>query len=480
VFLPAYLTAVGIDAALRRDARRLRAHVPAALGLLALAVAWSGWQLRHGGPVTRVLGGYQAAGESGYDARQAARYVLWHLGDVVLICAVVPFCALVVLTWRAVARRDERPQVVAYLATTLALTAWIVVEVGVFASRHVGHLAERNLFPLVPLLVLALVLWLDRGAPRPLVPALVAGLVAVGLLVAVPFERFTTLAATPSAFTQIPLYELTDRVDLDVVVPLAAAVLLGICAVAPRRLLAIGLPALLIALGATASVSASRFAAGQARDVQHLTLGDTKDWIDRHARGPVVYLETGQLNWETPWESLFWNHRLEGVDGYLGAQVVNLPVDSVGPLVDGRIVDAHGRQVEAPYAVAPAYLLLAGRPVAKLLQGLVLWKVDPPLRARSFLSGVSAGGGVDAGRAEFQVYACKGGTFKGILTATPSRKVLVLRNGVGYDRLDAPSDAPKPFAVAATVPKPVGSGLCRFTFRSDGPFDLWATNFVKS
>ncbi len=477
VFLPAYVTAVVLDAGLHRDRGRVRAHVPALGGLLLVALLWSGWQLRHGGPLAKVLGGYQAAGESGYNAGEAARYVLYHLGDLVLISGVVPFCALFVLAWRAVEGREDDPDVRAYLATTISLTAWLVVEVGVFASRHVGHLAERNLFPLVPLLLLALVLWLQRGAPRPLVPALTAALVAVALLVAIPLERFTTIAATPSAFTQIPLLELTDGLNLDTVVPLAAAVLLAVCGFVPRRALAIGVPVLLVVLGTAASVSASRFVASESRDVQKLTHGPKKDWIDASARGPVTYLETGFLNAETPSQSLFWNKRITAADGYLGTKVIGLPLRPVGPLEDGRIVDSNGRQVDAPYVLASNDLLLAGDPVAQLAQGLVLWKVEQPLRARRWWSGIASGGTVEH-KAELQVYACRGGTLKGLLTSTPARKILVLRNGVPYDRLDAPADAPKPFVVPSIVGKPLGQRLCRITLSSDGPFSLWGTNFA--
>jgi hypothetical protein len=481
VFLPAYVTAVALEAGLHRDRRRMRAHVPALGGLLLVAVLWSGWQLRHGGPLTKVLGGYQAAGESGYDAGEAARYVLYHLGDLMLISGVVPFCALFVLAWRAVEGREDNPNARAFLATTISLVAWIVVEVGVFASRHVGHLAERNLFPLVPLLLLALVLWLQRGAPRPLVPALTASLVAVALLVGIPLERFTTVAAAPSAFTQIPLYELTDGLNLDTAVPLAAAVLLAVCGFVPRRVLAVGVPALLVVLGVAASVSASRFIASESRNVQKLTLGPEKDWIDASARGPVTYLETGFLNAETPSQSLFWNSKIQAADSYpdryRGAQVVGLPLRPVGPLEDGRIVDSQHRQVDAPYALASNDLLLAGKPVAQLAQGLVLWKIDQPLRARRWWSGIASGGTVDR-KAELQVYACRGGALKGMLTATPARKILVLRNGIPYDRLDAPADVPKAFVVPSIVGKPVGTRLCRITLRSDGPFSLWGTNFA--
>src|SRR6266545_3708044 len=182
LFLPAYVTAVLLDAVAARDARRLRAHIPAA----------------------------------------AARFVLYHLGDVVLICGVVPFFALVLLAVGAFRGAEADVAVRALVMTTLSLTAWMSLEVGVFASRAIGHLAERNLFPLVPLLLLALVVWLRRNAPVPLAAAAAAAALAVALLVLVPFETLTTIAATPSSFTQIPLLDLTPRVNLDLAIPLVA------------------------------------------------------------------------------------------------------------------------------------------------------------------------------------------------------------------------------------------------------------------
>src|SRR5919108_516457 len=55
----------------------------------------------------------------------------------------------------------------AYLATALALCLWFPLEVGIFASQHVGYLAERNMLPLAPVLFVGFAVWLARGAPRP-------------------------------------------------------------------------------------------------------------------------------------------------------------------------------------------------------------------------------------------------------------------------------------------------------------------------
>jgi len=46
--------------------------------------------------------------------------------------------------------------------------------------------------------------------------------------------------------------------------------------------------------------------------------------------------------------------------------------------------------------------------------------------------------------------------------------------------IPAPADVPQAFAIPSVAPKPLGSGLCRITLLSNGPFSVWATNFVKS
>ena len=275
---------------------------------------------------------------------------------------------------------------------------------------------------------------------------------------------------------------MTDRLNLDTAVPLAAAVLLAVCGFVPRRVLAVGVPVLLVVLGVAASVSASRFIASESTNVQKLTLGPKKDWIDASARGPVTYLETGFLNAETPSQSLFWNARITAADSYPdrygGAQVVGLPLRPVGPLEDGRIVDSQHRQVDAPYALASNDLLLAGKPVAQLAQGLVLWKTEQPLARAPVVVRASPPAARWPARPSCRSTRVRGGTLKGMLTATPARKILVLRNGIPYDRLDAPADAPKPFVIPSIVGKPLGTRLCRITLRSDGPFSLWGTNFA--
>src|SRR5947209_1317084 len=114
VLLPAYATAVLVDASFARRPRRVLRHLPAAGGIVLLALVWSGWQLRHGGPFAKVLGGYEAAAETNYAVGAAARFVLYHLGDLVLISGVIPFCALLLLVVRAVTSREEDKNIRAF------------------------------------------------------------------------------------------------------------------------------------------------------------------------------------------------------------------------------------------------------------------------------------------------------------------------------------------------------------------------------
>jgi len=450
----AYLTAIALEP------RRLRVHVPVLAAFAALAVLWTGWQLRHGGPVTKVLGAYQAAGETHYHAGAVARFVLYHLADVVLITGVIPVLALVLL-----APVRDRP-VRAYVIVTLSLIAWLALQVGIFASRHIGYTAERNLFALIPVLVIGLVAWLARGAPRPLPLFAAGGTVCVLLLVAFPF-RFAALAATPSNFTLVPLYRIGGSVDLGVAVPIAGAVLIVLAFFLPRATVVA-----LLVLGIVASVSTSSFIAGEARFVEQLTLGSDKTFIQRDTDAPVAFLYTDDVNWTTVWETSFWNPRVRIVYDLLNALVPGGgPQRSVGPYEDGRLVFPDGSPAQAHYALASNSIELVGRRLSGT-RYYSLWSITPPFRLSRWVQGVDPASVVDKGRAEVAVYACAGFTLHGTLVAGESRTVRIARNGTPYTTVDLQPNVGQRFSIPALV-RPV----CRLTFQSDGPFALQSLVF---
>jgi hypothetical protein len=447
----AYLTAIAFDRG------RFRRHAPVVAGFAVVGLLWCAWQLRHGGPVTKVLGAYQAAGETHYAVGATLRFVLYHLADVVLITGVVPVVALGLLRGR-----DVR----SFRTLTLVLTAWLALQVGVFASRHIGHTAERNLFGLIPLYGIACVVWIARGAPRPRVRAAALAVACLGLLLVFPFERFSTLTAAPSNFTLVAFYDVASGVDLDLVVPLLAAVLLVACLFAPR----VTLPVLFV-LGIVGSVAAGRLIAREARAVRALTLGEQKAWIDRRVDADVAFLYTPDLNWEIPWESAFWNPRIRTVYGLLGAQVAGgMPQRTVGPFEDGSLVFPDGKSAPAAFAVASDHVQVVGRRLGDSGVGYALWKVEPPFRIASWVTGLDGASYSALAQVDVSAYACRPSVLRGTLVSSENRAVEVLRNGEFFERIDMTPNVGKQLAVPAAVPGPDGTRLCTFTLRGDGPF----------
>ena len=54
-----------------------------------------------------------------------------------------------------------------FLAATVALTVCVVPVVAAFAAEFSDRIQERNMFYVAPLLCIALLAWIERGAPRP-------------------------------------------------------------------------------------------------------------------------------------------------------------------------------------------------------------------------------------------------------------------------------------------------------------------------
>ncbi len=471
VLVPVFFTALTLDLALARDVRRARRFWPLAAGVVLLAALWSADRLRHGGPLTQVLGGYQAAGETHYSFVDALRFILYHAEYTLVFTGVVPVCAFLVLLIQAVGSRPD-PDVRAYLATTTALTVWLVAEVGVFASRHVGLLAERNLFGLAPLFFLGLMLWIDRGLPRPRLATAAVALVAALLLVALPVARFTSAAALPDTFTLIPLYRLGvhyPQLNLELIG--SVVLLAGVAAfVAVPRRLGLAVPAALLLVFAAVSVSASRVVAGQAALLQPGTVGSDQRWIDKAASGPVAYVYTGDVFWSSVWESAFWNRKLDAVYDLLLAQIPGgLSQPSVGPNEDGRVVTADGKGLSWPYVVASTTITWRGRRIAKSSAGLALWRLEPPFRMATWVQNIQFND-VVAEHAKMFAYNCRRGMFRIRVRAPGPRSIRFLRNDGAFRRFElAAGDT---IALNVPVSPPEGHRLCSFDLLTNAPVNV--------
>ncbi len=177
----------------RQGLGRFRVLYGAVGGAVAAAVVF---EAARGRTPLALLGAYEETGKHGYSAAAVLKWLLWHVAELDLYLGVVPLAAFVVLalSWRSL----EQP-LRAFLAASSALSAWLIVEVAAFASLPgVTRIEERNMFYVAPLFLIALLVWIDRGAPRPRSALLVAA--CSGLLVGVLLFS-SLIERTPTADT---------------------------------------------------------------------------------------------------------------------------------------------------------------------------------------------------------------------------------------------------------------------------------------
>ncbi len=408
---------------------RVRRFGPLLGALVALASAWTLLTRSGSGDV---LGSYQVTTSISYDPLAAGRFALYHLADLLIMTAVVPVVALALLLARAIAAREESVQVRVFVAVAAAYVIGFTAQVGLFASSLLGRLGERYLLGLSPLLFLALAVWLQRGAPRPALATGVAGIAATALVLALPV-RFISEAAAPDAFSTIPLFELRRHLGdpgLKLAIVLATGMILVLLATLRSRWVWV-LPALAAVLLVAGSVSASRFVERQANGFRRLTVGDDPRWIDRFAEGPVSFVYGGEYGFSgggPVWASLFWNRSIANVLT-LGSDHVVGPIEahraSIAP--DGRLL-VGGRQVEAGAAVASSAVAFFGH-FRNQGGSYVLWRLDPPARISSRVSGIRLlSSDIDV-RARMDVYACRDGVFELELAAPEARRLELRLDG---------------------------------------------------
>ncbi len=472
VLLPVALTAAVVDGWLARSWSNVRRLWPAAAVLGGLAVVWIAYRLGSG---SGTLGGYEVITTTSWSIGAAAKYVVYHLASVLILCGLFPVAAVAVLFVRAVRSGEPDPRVRAYLAVASSLTVWLVLEVGVFTSYYSDRIVERNLIGLGPVLFVGLVLWIDRGAPGSLLErGIVAGAVAL-VLVVLPVRRLVNIFGTHDAMTMVPLYKLVQAsspgtmLAVYLVVGVAAAVAFALL---PRRAVRY-VPAVLAVAAIAASAVAGKFVVDQTATQQRTFLGDKPRWIDRKTDGPVAYLYDGEPSWNGVWETLFWNENVDRVYD-LTAKAVPGPLPQAHAQVqpDGTVFVPPSARRPGPYAVASTWITLVGGKVKTLRQqgltqkGLKLWQVEPPLRVGEQISGLQVNGDIYATiTARLAAYACDKGTFRLTLIPKQPETVEIRVNGRLARKLDFRSAVP---SWHGDFPASGGGGECTLEITPTG------------
>ncbi len=484
VLLPALATAVLVDAALARSWTKVRRLWPAASGLALLVAGWLAWRLGSG---SGTLGGYEVVASTSYSVGQAAHYVLYHAASLLILCGLFPVAGIVLLLIHGLRRSEPDPRVRAYLAVAFSFSAWLVVEVGVFASRYSDRIVERNLIGLAPVLFVGLVVWLERGPVGGYVERSAVGLGAAAILLLLPVKTFVNVFGTHDAMTLIPLYRLSTSTSLDTAAQVYAAVagaLALVVAFAPRRQLRLAMPVVLVVAFALASVVSSRFVAQQARAQQLSFLGPDPSWADDAGAKRAAYLYDGETSWPGVWETLFWNARVDRVYDLGDVQVPGpIPQTQIEVQEDGSVTGLPAGRKKAKYAVASTWIELAGRRVAQVAQqgltqaGLTLWKLDGTLRVRSRFFGLQPNGDIYGPTTGTLVaYDCGTGAFRITLIVKQEESVEIRLDGKVVRRLQFSS----PTTVHLDFPLDHRVGACRLDVTPTGLLGTTVFMFDRS
>lgn len=481
--IPTLFVAVALQCGFARSlesARRLAILLAGTAG--ACIVTFVGFAIS--GRWHDVFGAYAAAA-GGYELQAVAQDVVWHAGGVFVVVAGVPLIALAAMSLECVAQRVRDPAAAALVATTAAWTSCLVLEIGTFASKWVGHVTLRELQPLVPPLMLVFALWIARGAPRRTPWIQMAALaIATGALV-LPVRRFATQESALDAVSMIPFWRLAEATSgqtLELVYALSVGALVALAVFLPQRArvaLPVTVAVVLVMLSVLSTKQIDRLT--QLDRAWVLDVGDPR-WVDVSATGPVTYLQASAFP-AGVWKHLFWNRRIESVAVLKGAAAVDpLTPVNVELRPDGVIRQADGRAFQPALVAAPTDFELAGERIAQAprstdLNGLSLWRVDPPLRLLSSRTGVQPNGDV-FNSAQIVVYRCGRGRLELTLLGKQGAPLEVRVNGVTRAE---PRVAPGQ-VWTGSVPAPPdadGGSLCIFELVTQGLVGSTRLEFVR-
>jgi dolichyl-phosphate-mannose-protein mannosyltransferase len=368
-----------------------------------------------------LLGAYETTGNRSYSIPTVAKWLLWHLSELDLYLGVVPLAAFVLLAleWRRLGPRER-----AFMAGAASLSAWLVVEVAAFATiPTVQRIEERNVFYVAPLFLIALLLWVARGAPRvrPWAPAVALG--AALLIGALPFSHFIGVQATADTLALLPWWNLQEHViTLAQVRPVATLCAIGAAVlflVVPARW-ALVLPALvLVYFAAIARPIESRTTFASRGALFQGIRSVPRDWIDRVAgrHGDVAAIWTGKTDVHVIWENEFFNRSVGPVYDTGEAIPGGLPSTAVTVGRDGFLRDAQGRLIRHRFVLVDGSLDLNGVKRASdnggtIPLGVNLWELNRPVRSLTRVDGLYLNDTWSGPSVTYRRFECRGGSVR--------------------------------------------------------------------
>ena len=411
--LPALLTAPLLVAGRAAFRRYVLVYGLAAAGVAGVLVV----QVARGRSPLGIFGAYEVAGRADYSVTEVGKWFAYHVGELSLALGVIPFAALILLALMP-RRLTERDRI--FVAAAVSLSFWLVLEVAVFASEQTFRVEERNMFHVGPLFFIALLVWIERGLPRPQPATWIAASVAAGITLVVPYDDFIGLNAVSDTIALLPLGWLVEQglalANVWLVV-LAGAALAGLAFVFVPRRYALVLPGLMLVYFAVSQqqiVDQHRF-----RSAQHLFGGirtEYRDWVDRVVGrdADVSFLWTGTSDKFTVWENEVFSRSVGDIyttGPAVPGGLAQTPV-TITP-IDGYVRREDGERVRASYVLTDASGELAGKVVGEDGRTrLRLYRVDGPVRQLAFVDGLYPQDTWSGKNVTYRRHDCRGGTLK--------------------------------------------------------------------
>jgi hypothetical protein len=348
----------------------------------------------------------------------------------------------------------------------------------------VGHVAERYLLTLLPLLAIALCAWIGRGAPRERVVVVTVWGALVALALLVPVDQLVYSGSLVNTFTTAPLGALDPGWTRAVLVAAALAAGALVMLLPPRLAwvcaVAVGAGLALI------SLDTARRIADASEHEQRVTMGSgSPTWIDDLHLGNATYLVTGDRIWTSVARSVFWNRSVHEVLRVSTADApfppTTMPVD-VG--ADGVLRTPDGNEFSRPLVVAPETVMLSGDAVASRaagdseVPGLAVWRPEDPVRLEMRRDGFMPNGDF-TGSAQITVYGCRPGTLDVTILGKSGDPVRAFVDGIRVATLRTAAGTSAVHKIPAP-PYSDGTHACGYELQTDGLAGSTAIVFTPS
>ena len=390
-----------------------------------------GAEIARGHSLRDLLGAYSVVGSRHYSVRSVADFALWGAADLDLYIGVIPLVAAILLVARV--RSESRP-VQAFIAAGVPLAASFSIVVAAFNTQFADNrIAERNLFYLAPLLLIALLVWADRldgGAPRRL--PLLAGAVALAALLplTIPYHRFVgdPVRSDSSALVFVwSAYRHLLAGSVYLTVGLLCAVLGLLVLVVPRGA-GQALPLVVLAWFVVTFVPIVHGPHGFERSsvgaVFQGIRGVDRDWIDKavpsHAKVAVVW--SGLNDRFTVNQNEFFNRSVGKVyyvrtptPGGLAETRLRFGQDGFARVAGGRLV--RDRYVLTDGSIDPDGVRVARDRAPGI--DLTVWRLHGPLFQTTTVAGLYPDGAWSGPRVTWTRRRCRGGTLAVTLSSDP-------------------------------------------------------------